>query len=514
MPLRPYQEKSVQECLSALAGGHHPVLSLPTGSGKSVVLAALCKRLPGRILVATHRKELLEQDASQLELHVNGQFLDYGIYSAGLSRREDSARIIFGGIASVYRRMDQLQAAGDFAYVIVDESHLCPPPSVEDSMYSTVFAACPTAQRIGLTATPYRLNDGAIYDGGDTWFDTLAVHVGIRDLTPDYLSPLVGVTTAHDIDVSQVRSRMGEFVTSELSQSACEETAVKGAVDELLDLAALRQKWLIFCVDVAHTTVVHHELNRRGIVTAMVTGETKAENRADLLRDFREGKYRAMTNCLVMTTGFDIPDIDCIALMRPSQSKGLIIQQIGRGTRRHRNKSSCLVLDFAGAIDMHAPLDELSILKQSPQLQRKLAAAAEQHQRAERERLAKHGTRASLADPMGDTKALPTERLRVLRMAFSLKVPKRFPHLKMLQVLYFCATPQPGRARSIVEFVCLEHEAYFARHKAREWFSRRGVSMPQTALHALRVAHTYPIPREIVVTREGQYAHITIETFD
>ena len=155
--LRHYQDSAVTLALEALEQGEHPVLALPTGAGKSLVIAALADQLPARVLVTTHRQELLEQNAAQLERY--GNEAASGIYSAGLRRRDDQARVIFGGIQSIYRRVDTLQQAGPFRYIIVDECHRVPPPSAS-SMYGTVFDACPDAQRIGLSATPYRLEGG------------------------------------------------------------------------------------------------------------------------------------------------------------------------------------------------------------------------------------------------------------------------------------------------------------------------------------------------------------------
>ena len=192
----------------------------------------------------------------------------------------------------------------------------------------------------------------------------MPVHVGIRDLTPQWLAPLVGVLTAHDIDVTDVRTRLGEFVTRELSQAACEDEAIQGALDELCPLAAARQHWLLFCVDVTHSRLVHAALEERGITAELLLGETPQEERRAALERFRAGHSRALVNCEVATTGFDIPHIDCIAMLRPTQSKGLCVQMLGRGTRQAPGKADCLVLDFAGNIERHTPLDDLTEIQQ------------------------------------------------------------------------------------------------------------------------------------------------------
>lgn len=503
--LRPYQVRAVDACLHAVRAGQHPVLSLPTGAGKSRVIAALCDQLPGRILVATHRQELLEQNAAQLHSYLDGA-VDYSIYSAGLGRRESDARIVFGGIQSIYGRIEALQHCGLFAYVIVDECHRVPPPS-QSSMYGTVFRACPQAKRIGLTATPYRLGSGLLHEGNDTWFDTMPIHVGITDLTPEYLSPLVGVLTAHDIDVSQVRTKAGEFVTSDLSQVACEETAVKGAIEEICALAQRRQKWLLFCVDVAHTRLVTLALRERGVAAKYLIGETDQDARREILQQFREGELRALVNCEVATTGFDIPDIDTVVLLRPTHSKALVVQMLGRGTRKAPRKQDALVLDFSGNIERHAPLDELTQTVKSP-AREEMDAERERAAQAERERQAKHTAKASLADPMGKQQPA-TATYRVIKVTYRLQNAKRFTGRQMLLASYYC----PDRPSSyLTQFLCVEHDGW-AREQAVAWFERRGRLVPATAKEALGVAWSLPTPQSIVVREDAQWPRIIMEQF-
>jgi DNA repair protein RadD len=503
--LRPYQDTAVEAALGALDQGEHPVLSLPTGSGKSLVIAALAAQLDGRILVATHRQELLEQNAAQLERYDDEA--QSGIYSAGLSRRDDKARVIFGGIQSIYRRMATLQQAGRFRYVIVDEAHRVPPPS-ENSMYGTVFDACPEAMRIGLTATPYRLDDGLLHEGNDTWFSAMPVNVGIRDLTPQYLAPLVGMLTAHDIDVSDVRTRAGEFVTRELSQAASEEEAIQGAIEELCTLAAARQHWLLFCVDVTHSRLVHAALEARRITAELLLGETPQDDRRAALERFRTGASRALVNCEVATTGFDIPDIDCIAMLRPTMSKGLCVQMLGRGTRQAPGKTDCLVLDFAGNIERHTPLDELADLRKSPALEAR--EAAEAADRLARARAAQHRTTASLADPMASGHT-GTVTYAVHRVDYARVEAKKYPGRYMIRLGYLCPD-RPGR-RWVTQYLCLEHSGW-AQTQARGWFERRGLSIPRTAAEALPVLAQALVPARVVVREDADWPRVLIEQFD
>ena len=502
--LRPYQNSAVDDAVCALEQGEHPVLSLPTGSGKSLVIAALAAQLPGRILVATHRQELLEQNAAQLE-----RFDDEaqsGIYSAGLRRRDDQGRVIFGGIQSIYWRMGMLQQSGAFRYVIVDECHRVLPPS-ESSMYGTVFAACPEALRVGLTATPYRLNNGLLHEGDDTWFSSMPVSIGIRDLTPQYLAPLAGVLTANGINVADVRIRAGEFVTRELSQAACEEEAIAGALDELCTIAATRQHWLLFCVDVAHSRLVHGALEERGMTSELVLGETPQDERRAALERFRDGTSRVLVNCEVATTGFDIPHIDCIAMLRPTQSKGLCVQMLGRGTRQAPGKQDCLVLDFAGNIERHTPLDELTETTKSPSLTAR--EAQEAADRVARARSIAHGRMPSLADPMASHQGTVT--YAVHRVEYARVEARKYPGRYQIRLGYLCPE-RPGR-RWVTQYLCLEHSGW-AQMQARSWFERRGLPIPRTAADALPVLAQALAPTRIVVREDADWPRVLIEQYD
>ena len=503
-PLRPYQQEALEACLAAVGRGEHPVLAMPTGSGKSHLLAALAAALPGRILVVTHRRELIRQDHAQ---HYGD---DAGIYSAGLGVRDTEARVLYAGVASIVRRMAELQQAGPFCYVLVDEAHRVVPHG-ESSMYRTVFEACPAAQRVGVTATPYRLDGGFLHQGAGAWFDAMPVNIPIRALTPEWLSPLRGLLTAHDIDVSHVRVRAGEFVAGDLAQAACEESAVEGALDELCHVAARRHRWLIFCVDVAHSILTCASLKRRGIAAGIVVGATPMAERDATLQAFEAGAYQALVNCEVLTTGFDCPSIDCIGLMRPTMSKGLLVQMLGRGSRQAEAKPDCVIVDLAGNLERHAPLEDLSWLDKTPARVTADTLAQQVHEESERltrERQARHAEKASLLDPM-ESRVGGTHTYRVARMAYKVVTPRRYPDRRMLLAIYYCPERRPMH---IEHFVLLEHDGW-AREKAEMWCRRRGVA-PGRAAQVLPRLWAAPVPTQIVVEDQSPYARVMLEQFD
>ncbi len=506
MTLRDYQREAVRSTLDALHRGCHPVISLPTGSGKALVLAALCQTLPGRLLQATHVKELVQQNAAELLRFDSSQ--EVGVYSAGLEQRDITQRIIIGGVQSIYTRMDVLQQAGQFQYILIDEAHRIAPRDAEAKMYNAVFAACPQAQRIGLSATPYRVDDGAIYGESGTYFDVLAHETGMRALVPEWLVPLRGITTAHDIDTTGVRTRQGDFVTSDLSQIACEEDLIEKTLDELCFLARKRLHWLLFCVDVLHVQMVTERLNRRGILAGMVTGETPSEERASTIAAFKRGDLRAVVNCNVLSTGFNYPDIDCVVTLRPTQSKSLFVQMLGRGSRQAEGKRDAAIIDFGGNLDRFIPLDAIHDYHKSPARQEK--EAKKEAEAAQRRQL-RHAEKASLLDPMAED--APALTLPVEAVTYSL-VPSKHPAQigkTNLRVLYRL---RHTLHKWVTGWVCVEYVGGARFHAAR-WFERRKVPMPSTASEALRRAKAgaYPMPEYVVVKQDGKYLRVIMEQF-
>lgn len=498
--LRPYQEQAVDETLRLIGEGKHPVVSAPTGSGKSRMIAALCERLNGRLLVATHRKELLTQNSAELS-SLSAE--DYGIYSAGLSRREKNSRIIFGGIQSIYGRMDELQKTGPFSAVIVDEAHRV---AMRDSptMYGKVFASCPDASRVGLTATPYRLDNGPIWGAG-CWFDELACNISIRELTPEYLSPLRGILTAHNINLEGVRVQSGEYVLSDLSQAACEEGLVEAAVSELCRLAAYRYRWIVFCIDVAHTEAVTEALRAKGIPTGMITGKTPADEREGTIERFKAGRLRALTNCQIFCEGFNIPSVDVVALLRPTKSRGLLVQQVGRGSRQAPGKIDCVIIDLAKNLDAHAPIDDLMAeVEKTPAREKKDREKNEKKEKRERE--LNHDRRASLADPFGQSPARTTHR--VMAITYTLEPARRYEGKQNIVATYRLS----GSHKWVRSWICLEYPGNGKWH-AEQFFKRRGLSCSRTAVEGIAVLRKHRLPESVVVDRGEKYPRIVMEHF-
>lgn len=358
MSLRSYQQKAIDD-LYAWMSRHdgHPCLVLPTGSGKSHIVANLCKDAvqnwpETRILMLTHVKELIEQNAEKMrQVWPNAPL---GIYSAGLGRR-DLDVITFAGIQSV-RQKGQL--IGHIDLVIVDECHLISHKAEGGyrSLIEDLIQINPDLRVIGLTATPYRLGHGYITDG-DALFDAIIEPVTIAELVADkYLAPLRSKLTELSLDVSSVKKRGGEYVEKDLQAAVDTRDINEKVVREVIDLAGDRKAWLFFCAGVNHAFHVRDILLENGINAETVTGETPKTERREILQAFKNGEIKAITNANVLTTGFDYPDIDLIAMLRPTMSPGLYVQMAGRGMRLKSHTDHCLVLDFAGVVAAHGPI--------------------------------------------------------------------------------------------------------------------------------------------------------------
>lgn len=358
--LRDYQQRAIDQLYEWFRNGNegNPCLVLPTGSGKSHIVAALCKDAlqnwpETRVLMLTHVKELIEQNAEKMRLHWPSAPM--GIYSASIGRRQLDEPITFAGIQSV---RDKASMIGHVDLVIIDECHLV--NHKEEGGYRTLLAQLkdinPNMRVIGLTATPYRLGHGLITDE-PAIFSDLVEPVSIDELVRrKFLAPLRSKVTAERLDVSGVRKRGGEYIDSELQAAVDNEKVNRAIVQEVVARAGDRKAWLFFCAGVKHAEHVRDVLQDFGIVAECVTGDTPKAERERILTLYKAGQIRALTNANVLTTGFDYPDIDLVAMLRPTMSPSLYVQMAGRGMRPKSHTDHCLVLDFAGVVSTHGPI--------------------------------------------------------------------------------------------------------------------------------------------------------------
>lgn len=359
--LRDYQQRTIDQLYAWFEAGNtgNPCLVLPTGAGKSHIIAALVKDAlqnwpETRVLMLTHVKELIEQNAEKMREHWPNAPM--GIYSASLGRRCLTEPITFAGIQSVANRASEI---GHIDICIIDEAHSI--NHAQTGGYRTLIAALteinPQLRIIGLTATPYRLGHGMIHEGDDVLFNALIEPVTIEELIHrGFLSKLRSKHTSLTLDTAGVKKSGGEFVASALEAAVDTVDNNRRAINEILKRGADRKKWIIFCAGVNHSKHIADELTAQGIDTASVTGDTPKAERERILSDFKAGRIRALTNVNVLSTGFDAPDIDLLAFLRPTLSPGLYVQMAGRGLRIAEGKADCLVLDFASNVARHGPI--------------------------------------------------------------------------------------------------------------------------------------------------------------
>jgi DNA repair protein RadD len=357
--LRPYQQDAITSVTDYWSkGGGNPLVEMATGTGKSMVIAELTHKLMEeypmmRVLMLVHVRELVSQNfAALLKVWPDASA---GIYSAGIGKRDAHHRITFASIQSVFRRADQL---GQRDLILIDEAHLV--PAKGEGMYrqllDEIHARSPHARVCGFTATPYRMDTGRLDGGTARLFDETVYVYGIAQGIEDgFLSPLVSKAGLTEIDVSDVQRRGGEFVPAQLEQASDRITAQAAA--EICELGKARRSWLVFCAGVKHAFNVRDVMRGLGISCETVTGDTPSGERDSIIRRFKAGEIRCLTNAQVLTTGFDAPNVDLVVMLRPTLSTGLYCQIVGRGTRLAPGKENCLVLDYAGNIRRHGPVD-------------------------------------------------------------------------------------------------------------------------------------------------------------
>ena len=337
----------------------HPVLNMPGGSGKSVVIASLAKDAlqnwpDTRILMLVHSKELILQNADKLRKLWPGAPL--GIYSASVGRRDLHEPITYAGIGSIAKRASQV---GHIDLCIIDEVHAV--STAESGIYRKLIADLleinPAMRIVGLSASPYRLGHGLITEGPTAIFSKILEPVSIEELVfKTHLVPLRSKVTKHKLETDGLHKRQGEYIASEMEAKFNTDDHNSAVVQEIIDKANSRAHWLIFCSGVAHSEAVSECLRAAGISAESLDATHSKSERERKLADFESGKMRALCNVGILTTGYDFPALDCIAFLRSTMSPGLYLQMAVRGMRPHTGKTDCLVLDFAGVVATHGPI--------------------------------------------------------------------------------------------------------------------------------------------------------------
>ncbi len=342
MKLRPYQQAAREAILGEWdKGNKKTLLVLPTGTGKTIVFSGVaedCVRNGERVLIMAHRGELLEQAADKLS-----QATGLG---CAVEKAEDSClgswfRVVVGSVQTLMREKRLAQFPKNFFdTIIVDEAHHC----ISDS-YQKVLNYFEESKVLGVTATPDR---GDMKNLG-TYFESLAYEYTLpKAIKEGYLTPIKAQTIPLKLDLTGVGQQAGDFKTSDLG------TALDPYLNQIAEEMAkycMDRKSVVFLPLVKTSQKFRDILQKKGFNAAEVNGDSK--DRAEILKDFDEGKYNVLCNSMLLTEGWDCPSVDCIVVLRPTKVRSLYSQMVGRGTRLFPGKDYLLLLDFLWHTERH-----------------------------------------------------------------------------------------------------------------------------------------------------------------
>lgn len=352
-----YQKEAVT---AALADDRSALVEAPTGWGKSFAIAgivrkALFRNRTARIVVIVDRKELLEQNRAALTRVM--PVIQAGICCGTLQQHDWDAQILFATIQTVRRNPALL---GHRDILIVDEAHKVPPKV--QSGYRQVIAALgainAALKLIGLTATPFRMDQGHLIGGPSSPFDTLVYSMGVEAAIREgiIVPPITPSVDDRDSAGATVPVRI-KGADPFLELSAATKDRLARCLSDAIDRAMKRRSWLFFSSSVTQARFAMEFLKAQGIPAGWVTGKTPKRERDAILAAFKRGDLRALVNVDVLTTGFDVPEVDAVILLRRTASRSLYLQIVGRGLRPAEGKKDCLILDYAGNARRHGPLD-------------------------------------------------------------------------------------------------------------------------------------------------------------
>lgn len=561
---RDYQVFACDAAEQLLYQGQHPLTVMPTGSGKSYVIAELVRRTTQahpatRSLVLSHSQELVESNARTIRRV--WREAPVGIYCAGLKKKQ-AAQVTVASIQSVNLKLLKLLRQVHVCHV--DEAHMIPPKA--DSTYGKLITElrllCPHVAFCGYTATPYRLGLGSIMDAGVF----TAVGADMSGIEPfgwlvqqGYLSMLIPRAAETEYDVSEVKTTAGDFNQKQLEAAVNGETITHRVVEEMITAAHDRNSWLIFAAGVAHvehvTSVVNELGAPYGIQALALHSRLSPAQRRENIKRHERGEVRVLVNNGILTTGYDNPQIDFIGMTRPTQSPGLHVQMLGRGSRvvyapgfdlstvegrlqaiAEGPKRNCLVLDFAGNVKRHGPINDV----RPPRKKRGGGGAGAPYKTCHECQTIVH-TSARLCPECGfcfphsvkveeqasnlelvtfqkqpeEKPAVEEREFRVRSMQMESRVPQDDPNADP----YFCITYTCYEGgRRFMEFMSFDARDWRASAARRLWRARayeNKQNPPESVFDAVnRTADIRPVKRVVVRNRPGQYPKVVAVAYD
>jgi DNA repair protein RadD len=521
--LRWYQEEAPTALIQGIETSPdvHPIAVVPTGAGKTIIACELVNQYlsihPDKdVLILSHVEEILEQNWNALNNYFG---YEVGLYSAGLGSRTIK-KITVAGIQSVYRKAKSFQKVG---LVIVDECHLV--TTRGEGMYRSFLKALPNAQYAGLTATHFRLGHGYIHEGDGALFnekvyDLSSVENFNRLVSEGFLSKLISKATENELDVDGLKTRMGDYITDEMSKKFDTKEITSKAVEEIIRYGQNYKKWLVFAIDIEHAEHIQAEFAKQGYNLACVHSKMESDRKEIIKAMKTSNEYRGVVNVNVLTTGFDVPDIDLIAILRPTQSPVIHVQTVGRGLRVAPNKDHCLVLDFAGNTERLGPINDV-LVKKPGKGKKKEGAPVKKcpvckvychpktkvcdvcgHEFKFKVKLRGHSTTAAIVKPN------TIDWVDIDRVKYSRHEKPGKP--TSLKVTYDCG------GTYFAEWICIDHGGY-PGDKARKWVARRlpeGTAAPSNLDELLEVAHLLKVPSRVFLDTTSRFPLILQSEFD
>lgn len=511
----------------------HPIAVLPTGAGKSLVIAWFIKEAleadPSvRIMCAVDVKELVQQNHDEfLEVMPNAPA---GIYSSGLRKKQAKSQILFAGIQSCY---DKAAEIGKVDVLFVDECHGI---SMDGTRWKTFLddmkVINPHMIIIGLTATPYRMDSGLLYTGHPRLFDGVAYEYSVKQAIADgrlcHMVPKSMVTKLNTQDVGKTK---GDFIESQLQKAVDKDEVTKAAIDEIIEFGKDRRAWLVFGSGKKHCYSIKRLMEERGVHCEVILGDTPNAKRDEWIAEFKAGNIKCLINNSVLTKGFNVPFVDLLAMMRPTLSPVLWVQMCGRAFRVAEGKENALLLDFAGNVERFGFLDEMTYkdknksddeqgvppMKECPECQTFCHAAVMFCPSCgfefPKEDTPVHDSKSYDRAVLSSQRIIEEWIIDDVRWDVHAK-PNKTPSLK---VTYYSGINR------VSEWICLAHEG-FARTKAVQWWKENidlnksrsaiecselmAIGIPNDIETAMKFQYTMIKPAALQVTFEGKYPRI------
>lgn len=378
--LRDYQQEAADIAVKTLRTSSNPFIILAaTGAGKSIIIADICHQLDEPVLILQPNKEILEQNYAKLRSY---GVEDVSIYSASVGQKEIS-KFTYATIGSIKSKPEQFK---HFKYVILDECHMLNPKN-EKGMLTKFLKDIGCTKVCGLTATPYRLTQKYFEENGQLYytsklsminrihpffFKDIKYKVETQDLIDrGYLVPILYRADRQvDLMELEVNSTGADFTEESLERfwmgRGGERIKKMARVIQRIDEKCQRN--LVFCSSLLQARTVRTMLEEMGIRSEIVDGKTPAKERTRLVEAFKAGEFKHMINVGVFTTGFDVPQLDCIILARPTMSLALYYQMVGRGVRLdpERPDKKLRVYDLAGVVEKLGRVETIRVVKEDP----------------------------------------------------------------------------------------------------------------------------------------------------